>query len=106
MSHKESFSIDGLMCGTCLVEVLERLHHVEGVVDVGIDLHTGGRSPVTVRGHDPVAREALVAAVTDAGFRMTNHSFRTSPTGRSPQVRRDHRDRTATDDMPIGGSWR
>lgn len=43
MNHKESFLVEGLMCGTCLVEVLERLHDVDGVADVGT-MMTGDRT--------------------------------------------------------------
>src|SRR5674476_1386861 len=42
MTHKELFSVEGLMCGTCLVEVLERLHDLDGVVEVGISLRARG----------------------------------------------------------------
>lgn len=106
MNHQELFSVEGLMCGTCLVEVLERLHGVDGVEDVGISLRVGGHSPVVVRGDELVAREALVAAVTDAGFRMTDHSFRALPTRQDPRMDQHERDRTSADGMQIGGSRR
>ncbi|WP_024288353.1 heavy-metal-associated domain-containing protein [Cellulomonas sp. KRMCY2] len=106
MTHKELFSVEGLMCGTCLVEVLERLHDLDGVVEVGISLRVGGHSPVVVRSDELVAPEALVTAVTEAGFTVTDHSLSTRPPGRDPLVVRDNRDCTAADQMPIGGGWR
>lgn len=106
MTHKELFSVEGLMCGTCLVEVLERLHDLDGVVEVGVSLRVGGHSPVVVRSDELVAPEALVTAVTEAGFTVTDRSLSTRRVGRDPLVVRDDRDRTAADQMPIGGGWR
>ena len=94
------------MCGTCLVAVLERLHDLDGVVEVGISLCVGGHSPVVVRSDELVAPEALVGAVTEAGFTVTDRSLSTRRVGRDPLVVRDDRDRTAADQMPIGGGWR
>lgn len=102
MNHKLLFSVEGLMCGTCLVEVLERLHGVDGVEDVGITLRVGGHSPAVVRGNELVAPEALVTAVTAAGFTMTDHSFRTLPTQRDPHMRQHDRDRTSADAKQMG----
>lgn len=104
MNHQALFSVEGLMCGTCLVGVLERLHRVDGVEDVGISLRVGGHSPVVVRGDAWVAPEALVTAVTAAGFTMTDHSFRALPTRQDPDNLRHDRGRTSADRMPIGGN--
>jgi copper chaperone CopZ len=71
VEHTRSFSVDGLVCGTCLVEVLERLHDLDGVVEVGIRLEVEDRSPVVVRCQDWVAPELLHAAVLSAGFDMS-----------------------------------
>ncbi|WP_291378141.1 heavy metal-associated domain-containing protein [Demequina sp.] len=105
MNHQELFSVEGLMCGTCLVEVLERLHRVDGVEDVGISLRVGGRSPVVVvRGEALVPPEALASAVTEAGFTMTDSSFRALPVRQDPDNLRHDRGRTSADRMPIGGN--
>src|SRR5665648_950381 len=82
MTHKGLFSVEGLMCGTCLVEVLERLHDLDGVVEVGVSLRVGGHSPVVVRSDELVAPEALVTAVTEAGFAVTDRSLSTRRVGR------------------------
>ena len=104
MDHQERFFVEGLMCGTCLVEVLERLHNVDGVDDVGISLRVGGRSPVVVRGEALVPPEALASAVTEAGFTMTDSSFRALPIRQDPDNLRHDRGRTSADRMPIGGN--
>lgn len=104
MNHQELFSVEGLMCGTCLVEVLERLRGVDGVEDVGISLRVGGHSPVVVRSDEWVAPEVLATAVTAAGFTMTDHSFRALPTREEPRMQQYDRDRTSAGGMQIGGS--
>ena len=104
MNHKESFPVEGLMCGTCLVEVLERLRDVDGVADVGVSLRVGGRSPVVVRGEELVAPEAFASAVTEAGFTMTDNSLRTLPARQEPDNIRHDGDRAVADRMPIGGN--
>jgi copper chaperone CopZ len=104
MSHQEVFSVEGLMCGTCLVDVLERLHDVDGVADVGISLRVGGRSPVVVRGEELVPPEALASAVTEAGFTMTDDSFMILPNRQDPDNFRNHGDRALADRMPLGGA--
>jgi len=71
MERTRLFSVDGLVCGTCLVEVLERLHDLDGVLEVGIRLKVAGHSPVVVRCQDWVAPEVLHAAVLSAGFEMS-----------------------------------
>lgn len=104
MGHKELFSVEGLMCASCLVEVLERLRDVEGVADVGVALRAGGRSSVVVRGEKPVLPEALASAVTDAGFSMTDNSFRALPTRQDPHNFRHDRSRDSAVRIPIGGN--
>lgn len=104
MNHKEPFHVEGLMCGTCLVEVLERLHDVDGVADVGISLRVDGRSPVVARGEERVPPETLAAAVTEAGFTMTGNSSGTLPIRRDPDNLGHDRDLTSADRMPLGGN--
>ena len=106
MTHKELFSVQGLMCGTCLVEVLERLHDLDGVVEVGISLRVGGQSPVVVRSDELVAPDVLVAAVTEAGFTVTDRSLSARRVGRDLLVEADDSDLTAEAQMPIGGGRR
>ena len=69
MKHRSVFSVEGLMCGSCLVEVLERLHRLEGVIEASMGLDVGGRSPVLVRSDRAIPAAVLAAVVADAGFR-------------------------------------
>lgn len=68
MTNKRRLSVEGLICGTCLVEVLERLHEVDGVAKVGISLNRGGASPLVVHCAPWVPDEELQRAVAGAGF--------------------------------------
>lgn len=75
MTSTSSFSVDGLACGTCLVGVLEQLHELDGVVEVGIQLNVAGGSPAVVVSHEHLSPSVLVGAVTAAGFTVTAHSL-------------------------------
>lgn len=76
MTRKRRLSVEGLVSGTCLVEVLERLHEVDGVDEVGITLNRDGGSPVVVHCAPWVPLEELHRAVAGAGY------FRIHPSGR------------------------
>ena len=78
LNHQSLFSVEGLVCGTCLVEVLERLHQLDGVFEVAMVLRVGGGSPVVVLSGEKIAPATLVAAVTDAGFTAGARSFETA----------------------------
>jgi copper chaperone len=58
--------IEGMSCGHCLNAVSRALHAVPGTVVKGVQI---GRAEVEVA--DAAAGAALVAAVTDAGYRAT-----------------------------------
>lgn len=69
MTHERLFSVEGLACGTRLVELLERLHHPDGVVEVAMSLKVGGRPPVLVRSERIIISSATLAGVvTEAGL--------------------------------------
>lgn len=63
MSLESTYTVTGMTCSHCALSVSEEVREVSGVADVDVDLATG---VVTVTGDaDP---EAVVAAVTDAGY--------------------------------------
>ena len=51
--------------------IAEELQEVDGVRDVAVDLVAGGTSTVTVTSDQPLADEAVSAAVTEAGYQLT-----------------------------------
>lgn len=83
MTHERMFSVEGLACGTCLVEVLEGLHDLDGVLEVAMSLNVGGRSPVLVRSEHIISSAALAGVVTEAGFtaRVSGRETPWSPVG-------------------------
>ena len=98
MTHKRRLSVEGLVCGTCLVEVLERLHEVDGVGEVGITLNRDGASPVVVHCAPWVPLEELHRAVAGAGY------FRIHPSGRGRAGGRPDDTVFATDQRARGGA--
>ena len=65
MEKKFELSVKGMMCPRCVAHVQKALESVDGVVEVSVSLE--GAS-ATVKAKDNVKREALVAAVVDAGY--------------------------------------
>jgi Cu+-exporting ATPase len=56
--------VSGLKCGGCVTAVREALEAVAGVAEVEVSLEAG---EAVVSG-SPLSRQALVAAVTTAGY--------------------------------------
>lgn len=79
MTYTRWLSVEGLVSGTCLVEVIERLRAIDGVTRVGMTLNGGGRSPLVVQCAPRVTHEELQGAVAGVG------NFSLSPlVGRGP----------------------
>lgn len=72
MSTTTAFTVTGMTCGHCVSAVTEELSAIDGVEQVDVDLVAGGDSPVTVTASRPVDRESIVAAVDEAGYRVTS----------------------------------
>ncbi|MDM7854936.1 heavy-metal-associated domain-containing protein [Cellulomonas alba] len=66
-----TFGVDGMTCGHCVHHVTTELTAIPGVTDVAIDLVVGGSSQVTVTSDEPVADDAIAAAVDEAGYALT-----------------------------------
>ena len=65
MSESATYTVAGMSCGHCIAAVTEELTKIPGVTDVDVVLE-GGR--VTVRSDQPLAEEAVRAAVDEAGY--------------------------------------
>jgi copper ion binding protein len=61
---ESTFSVQGMTCKNCVAHVTRAIEGVDGVEAANVDLETG-RARVLGHGVDP---EAVVAAVTDAGY--------------------------------------
>ena len=62
-----TFTVVGMTCGHCVGSVTEEVTQVPGVRDVGVDLATG---ELTVTSDAHLDREAVVAAVQEAGYQV------------------------------------
>lgn len=66
----ETFPVVGMTCGHCVGAVDGELRAVPGVTNVEINLVAGGTSQVTVTSDEPLPRDAVAAAVDDAGYAL------------------------------------
>jgi copper ion binding protein len=61
------YLVTGMTCGHCVSSVKEEVGQIDGVSGVEVDLASGR---VTVTSAQPVAREAVAAAVDEAGYAL------------------------------------
>jgi copper chaperone len=61
------YLVTGMTCGHCVSSVKEEVGQIDGVSAVEVDLASGR---VTVTSAQPVAREAVAAAVDEAGYAL------------------------------------
>ena len=62
------FLVEGMTCSHCVASVTEEVSAIAGVESISVDLEVGGASRVTVVGDGPIAVEAVLAAVNEAGY--------------------------------------
>ena len=67
MSTTSTWTVTGMTCGHCVASVTEELQEVAGVEDVAVTLETG---EVVVPSAEPLSREAVEAAVGEAGYQL------------------------------------
>ncbi|HEY9311084.1 heavy-metal-associated domain-containing protein [Williamsia sp.] len=63
----ETYRVIGMTCGHCVASVTEEVGEIPGVDRVEVELSSG---EMNVHVAQPVAREALEAAVIEAGYRL------------------------------------
>jgi copper chaperone len=66
-SSTQTYAVTGMTCEHCVASVTEEVSEVPGVVGVEVDLGTGRLS---VTAGEPVSRDAVAAAVEEAGYRL------------------------------------
>lgn len=62
-----TYQVIGMTCGHCVNAVSSELQGLSGVEEVTVELNAAGASTVTVTSTAPVQREAIVAALDEAG---------------------------------------
>jgi copper chaperone CopZ len=67
MSHTETYTVSGMTCSHCAAAVTAEISGIEGVEGTDVVVETG---EVTVRSKDPLDREAVRAAVDEAGYEL------------------------------------
>jgi copper chaperone CopZ len=67
MSETSTWTVTGMTCGHCVASVTEELSELPGVEQVDVVLETG---QVTVTSTEPLERDAVVAAVEEAGYQV------------------------------------
>lgn len=74
MQHTDSAStadyiVEGMTCGHCVAAVTEEISQLDGVTAVDVDLASGN---VTVTSATALSREAVQAAVEEAGYELAS----------------------------------
>ncbi|GAA4820187.1 cation transporter [Nocardioides caeni] len=67
MSTTTTWTVTGMTCGHCAASVTEEVTEIPGVEAVDVTVATG---TVVVTSTEPIAREAIDAAVTEAGYTL------------------------------------
>ncbi|UPK74830.1 heavy-metal-associated domain-containing protein [Nocardioidaceae bacterium SCSIO 66511] len=62
-----NYTVTGMTCGHCVSSVTEEVTEVPGVVDVDVDLASGG---LKVTSNEPVAESTIREAVEEAGYQL------------------------------------
>ncbi len=62
-----TYQVTGMTCEHCVRSVSEELEEIDGVTSVSVDLSSGA---VTVVSDEPLEREAVAAAVDEAGYSL------------------------------------
>lgn len=64
-----TFTVGGMTCGHCARSVTEELSELPGVTDVQVAVDSG---QVSVRSDQELGRDAVTAAITEAGYTITD----------------------------------
>ncbi|CAM4343649.1 copper ion binding protein [Nocardia ninae] len=62
-------TVTGMTCGHCVSSVREEVGKIDGVTSVAVDLSSG---LLKIESSAPVEREAIAAAVDEAGYRLAD----------------------------------
>ena len=65
-----TFEVSGMTCGHCVKSVTEELGQVDGAKNVEVALVSGGVSQVTVSSVGALDRDAVAAAIDEAGYEL------------------------------------
>ncbi len=81
-----TYTVDGMTCGACIAEVMERVRLLPGVSGVAMRFVPDGASPLVIRSRVDLAPEVVHETVEMVGFHATGtHRARHQPGPRDPQ---------------------
>lgn len=66
----QTFRVSGMTCDHCVAAVSDEIGAIDGVTGVSVVLDPAEASTVTVHANQPVADQAVAAAVDEAGYAM------------------------------------
>ena len=73
----QTYQVTGMTCEHCVRAVTEELSGLDGVRKVTVGLVPGGLSGVTVTSEGPLPRNAVAAALDEAGdYRLASQLYR------------------------------
>ncbi|GAB3131858.1 heavy-metal-associated domain-containing protein [Tsukamurella serpentis] len=67
MAVESTYTVTGMTCGHCAASVREEISEIDGVTGVEVNVETGS---VTVASDTELTREAVDAAVKEAGYSL------------------------------------
>lgn len=67
-----TYTVDGMTCGACIAEVMERVRLLPGVSGVAMRFVPNGPSPLIIRSSVDLAPEVVRATVEMVGFHATS----------------------------------
>ena len=67
MSESSTWTVTGMTCEHCVASVTEELEEIDAVRSVDVTLSTG---TVVVEASEPLTREQVEQAVTEAGYAL------------------------------------
>ncbi len=65
--ESQVFRATGLTCGHCANAVIDEVSALDGVHEVGVEVHAGGESVITVTGERALTTEDVAGALEEAG---------------------------------------
>jgi copper chaperone CopZ len=70
MATDSTYLVAGMTCGNCAGKVTSHVEKIPGVLDIDVDLKTGG---ITLTSENPVSYDTVKQAVEQAGYRLTTN---------------------------------
>ena len=68
MATNRTYLVTGMTCGSCAGKVTSHVEQIPGIIDVDVDLATGG---VTLTSENSVSDDAVRQAIEQAGYQLT-----------------------------------